>query len=146
MKTLLISSLLGVGIFLTACETTVVDHRRDQGSYGYGDNGRYGYGDTRYHTQNVERTNVYQNNVYETNLHRNDINRNDTTSRTVVKTRSQDAQTTVNKQTSTADRKNTTTKVTTAKVNQKSQKGVKTNDDDKKEGNKKTDATSQTPQ
>ena len=73
MKTLSIAGILGAGIFLPGCETTVVDRRR--GSEGYYDNGRTGYGTTGYRTGSVRQTNVYENNVYETNAHRNTVNR-----------------------------------------------------------------------
>jgi len=73
MKTLSIAGILGAGIFLSGCETTVVDRRH--GSEGYYDNGRTGYGTASYRTGSVKQTNVYENNVYETNVHRNTVNR-----------------------------------------------------------------------
>jgi len=114
MKTLLIAGFLGYAVFLTGCETTVVDRRHDQGGYGYSDNGRYGDGGARYHTQNVERTTVYQNNVHETNTHRSDTNR------TVVKTRAQGGQAAASKRISQGSQAQANTR-----VNQSSPKKIK---------------------
>ena len=135
MKTLLIAGLLSAGLYLTGCDTTVVDHRHDQGNYGHYDNDQHGYGETRYHTQNVERTNVYQTNVQETNVHRNDVNR------TVVKTQSRDKQAGVNQKTSTGNQKASTTK-----VKQQSDKKTKAKGDEQRGNDKKSESDTQSHQ
>jgi hypothetical protein len=96
MKTLTIDGILGAGIFLTGCETTVVERRHGcgDGHHGYRD-GRYRDGDngTQYGTRNIERTNVHETDVYETNVRLNGTDRNDV-NRTVARNHSQGGQAT----------------------------------------------------
>ncbi len=129
MKALAVTAILAAGIFLTGCETTVVERRHDHGNRGYYRDGRSGYLEggyrdgnegTHYRTRNVERTNVYENNVYETRVHRNDVNR------TEVKTQSRSGRATVNAQASQKAPTRTTVNVSqqaTKKGKGKRQKG-----------------------
>ncbi len=85
MKSLLVTvSLLGAGLFLTGCETTIVEHR--PGYPGYHAVGYYERG-PRYHDyhgaviyrDDVHRTNVHHTNVYETNVRRTNVVRTNKT-------------------------------------------------------------------
>ena len=130
MKTLLIAGIFGAGIFLTGCETAVVENRYPRGNDRYYANGGNGYGDASYHTRNVQRTNVYETNVNETNVHRSDTNR------TVVKTQSKGGQDTVNRQTAKGSQTQSATK-----VQQQSTKKVKAKGGDQQGNDKSNEHT-----